>query len=143
MPAGDTMSRVPSSVMPMNPTLMFPNFLIAYGGEQRAPVVASNDVRGEELEVGAAEMAAVALACAGGVGRVAAAVLHAQQLGPPSSNSWLPTALRSRPILFIASMVGSSWKAAESSGLAPMRSPAETTSEFGLVARISRMWLAR
>ncbi len=27
MPAGDTMSRVPSSVMPMNPTLMFPNFL--------------------------------------------------------------------------------------------------------------------
>ena len=34
----------------------------------------------------------------------------------PSSNSWLPTLAICRPILFMASMVGSSWKAAESSG---------------------------
>ncbi len=45
--------------------------------------------------------------------------------------------------MFIASIVGSSWNAAESSGLAPIRSPAETTSEFGLAARSVRMWLAR
>ncbi len=29
MPDGETMSGVPSSVIPMKPTLMFPNFLIA------------------------------------------------------------------------------------------------------------------
>ena len=36
--------------------------------------------------------------------------------------------------MFIASIVGSSWKSAESNGLAPMRSPAATTSVFLLVA---------
>jgi hypothetical protein len=40
----------------------------------------------------------------------------------------LPTELTSSPSLFIDSMVGSSWKAAESSGVAPMRSPAATVS---------------
>ena len=39
---------------------------------------------------------------------------------------------------FIASIVGSSWKIAETSGVAPIRSPADTNSEFGLVARRSR-----
>ena len=29
MPDGETMSGVPSSVMPMKPTLMLPNFLMA------------------------------------------------------------------------------------------------------------------
>ena len=46
----------------------------------------------------------------------------------PSSNSWLPTLLTSRPSRFIASMVGSSWKRPESSGDAPIRSPAATVS---------------
>jgi hypothetical protein len=57
----------------------------------------------------------------------------------PSSNSWLPTALKSRPARFIASIVGSSWKKAETSGLAPIRSPAETTTVFGLAARAAAM----
>ena len=62
----------------------------------------------------------------------------------PSSNSWLPTALTSRPISFIASMVGSSWNRADSSGLAPMRSPADTTTVFsGLVASRFATWVAR
>ena len=46
----------------------------------------------------------------------------------PSSNSWLPTEATSRPILFMASIVGSSWNAADSSGVAPIRSPAATVS---------------
>ena len=53
----------------------------------------------------------------------------------PSSNSWLPTEDTSRPIRFMAVMVGSSWKAAESSGLAPMRSPAATVSGVAPAAR--------
>ncbi len=44
----------------------------------------------------------------------------------PSSNSWLPTAFMSRPKRFAASIVGSSWKRPERSGLAPIRSPADT-----------------
>ena len=44
----------------------------------------------------------------------------------PSSNSWLPTLAICSPIRFIAMMVGSSWNAADSSGVAPMRSPAAT-----------------
>ena len=53
----------------------------------------------------------------------------------PSSNSWLPTAVTSSPRRFIASIVGSSWNSADTSGLAPIRSPAETTSvRCGFVA---------
>jgi peptidyl-prolyl cis-trans isomerase D len=47
----------------------------------------------------------------------------------PLSNSWLPTALRSRPTRFIAAIVGSSRKAPETRGEAPIRSPAETVIE--------------
>ena len=39
---------------------------------------------------------------------------------------------------FIASIVGSSWKIADTSGVAPIRSPAETNNVFGFVAR--RSW---
>jgi hypothetical protein len=42
-----------------------------------------------------------------------------------------------------ASMVGSSWNAAEINGEAPIRSPAETNSVFGLVASSIRTWVAR
>ena len=53
----------------------------------------------------------------------------------PSSNSWLPTEATCRPILFMASMVGSSWNAAESSGEAPIRSPAATVIGVAPAAR--------
>ncbi len=46
----------------------------------------------------------------------------------PSSNSWLPTELICRPTWLSASIDGSSWKAALTSGLAPTRSPAPTVS---------------
>ena len=45
----------------------------------------------------------------------------------PSSNSWLPTEVIARPTRFSASTVGSSWNAADRSGVAPMLSPAATT----------------
>jgi hypothetical protein len=45
--------------------------------------------------------------------------------------------------LFIASIVGSSWKSADSSGEAPIRSPAETTSVLRFVAALARMCVAR
>ncbi len=38
--------------------------------------------------------------------------------------------MKSSPIRFMASMVGSSWKRADIRGDAPMRSPAETNTEF-------------
>ncbi len=43
----------------------------------------------------------------------------------------------------MASIVGSSWNSADSSGLAPIRSPAATVSEFGFCWRSVRSWLAR
>jgi hypothetical protein len=56
----------------------------------------------------------------------------------PSSNSWLPTPATSRPSAFIASIVGSSWNSALTSGLAPIRSPAETTKLRPAAAASSR-----
>jgi len=61
----------------------------------------------------------------------------------PSSNSWLPTALMSRPRAFIASIVGSSWNSAEVSGLAPIRSPADTVSVLRFRRWYSRREVAR
>ena len=65
----------------------------------------------------------------------------------PSSNSWLPTEAASRPIPFSASIVGSSWNAADSSGEAPIRSPAATVTEScplaAAAARRSFRWVAR
>jgi hypothetical protein len=46
------------------------------------------------------------------------------------SNSWLPTALNSSPILLSVSTAGSSKNRAEISGDAPMKSPAPTTTLF-------------
>ena len=105
------------------------------GREQRLARVATDDVGGEEPEVRAVEAPVRVLAVpAVSVGWQPPYCIRSSSASP-SSNSWLPTALRSSPIWFIASIVGSSWNAAESSGLAPIRSPAETTSEFGFVAR--------
>ena len=53
----------------------------------------------------------------------------------PRSKSWLPTPSKSSPRRFIASTVGSSWNRFDRSGLAPVRSPAETTTVFGSAAR--------
>ena len=53
----------------------------------------------------------------------------------PSSKSWLPTPSKSSPRLFIASIVGSSCRRPERIGLAPIMSPALTTTVFGFSAR--------
>ena len=49
----------------------------------------------------------------------------------------------STPIALNASIVGSSWKRPETSGLAPMLSPAETTSVLRFWARSALMCVAR
>src|SRR5215218_10792699 len=61
----------------------------------------------------------------------------------PSSNSWFPTPWTSVPQRFIASMVGSSWKSADTSGLAPIASPAATTSVFVFAIRSCLMCVAK
>ena len=63
---------------------------------------------------------------------MAAAALQPQQLGGALVELVVADRVEVEPESFIASIVGSSWKSAESSGLAPIRSPAETTSVFGL-----------
>ena len=83
---------------------------------------------GEVLEPGAGEAARLAaLRYRAGSRRFASAAVPRC----PSSNSWLPTALASRPISESDSMVGSSCRMPESSGLAPIRSPAATKTELG------------
>ena len=50
----------------------------------------------------------------------------------PLSNSWLPTALNSRPMRLSVSTEGSSKNSEEISGEAPIESPAPTTTVSGL-----------
>ena len=69
----------------------------------------------------------------------AAARLHPHQLAPALVELVVADAGDLRPILFIASIVGSSWNAADSSGVAPIRSPAATVT----VCRSLRPWPAR
>ncbi len=52
----------------------------------------------------------------------------------PRSNSWLPTELKSTPIRFIASIVGSSRNSADTSGDAPIMSPDDVMTWFGFCA---------
>ena len=63
--------------------------------------------------------------------------------GTPSSNSWLPTPLTSIPIELRDSIVGSSWNSAETSGLAPIMSPAPTVIVFVFCVRRSLIHVAR
>ena len=63
----------------------------------------------------------------------AATVLHPQQLAPALVELVVADAGDSRPILFIASMVGSSWKARREQRLAPIRSPAATVTRAACV----------
>ena len=76
MPLALTICGVPSSVSPMKPILAPPRSADLVGREDRLARVLVDDVGGEELEVGAGEAVAVLAA----IDRVAAAVLHAQQL---------------------------------------------------------------
>ena len=99
-----------------------------------------DDVRGEVLEVGAGEAVAVLAAVDG----MAAAVLHAQELGDALVE--LVVARRpmtSSPSAFSASIVGSSWNSADTSGLAPIRSPAPTVIVLGFAVRRALMCVAR
>jgi hypothetical protein len=61
----------------------------------------------------------------------------------PLSNSWLPTAAICRPIRLSDSTDGSSRNSADSSGDAPIRSPAATTAWFGFSALAAAMAVAR
>ena len=108
------------------------------GREQRvAPVRVVEDVGGEEVEHGAEERRAVLAA----VDRVAAAesACAATRLALRRTRGCRHRSRRDRA-KFIASIVGSSWKSPERSGLAPIRSPALTMSVFcGLSA--SSCWI--
>src|SRR5262245_10807045 len=63
--------------------------------------------------------------------------------GTPSSNSWFPPPVTSSPSAFIASIAGSSWNSADTSGLAPMRSPAPTVIVLEFSSRSIFMCVAR
>ena len=83
-------------------------FQTQYGGSSGWRVLSSMTLRGEVREVGARERLRPGRSSrrSGGSRRSAGAPARPA----PSSNSWLPTAVTSRPSLFSASMVGSSWK---------------------------------
>ena len=72
-----------------------------------------------------------------------AAELHAEELCEPSSNSWFPTPETSSPSWLSASIEGSSWKRPETSGLAPIRSPAPTVIVFEFATRSDLMSVDR
>ena len=110
------------------------------GWKYGAPGPVVNDVGGQKLEVGALEGFAIDVVSLEGVGPPCCILNNS---AGPSSNSWLPTPLKSSPMRFIASMVGSSWKRAEIRGDAPMRSPAETNTEFSAPALAAAMLAAR
>ena len=77
------------------------------------------------------------------VDRMAAAVLHAQQLVNCLRRTRGCRPRSSMPIEFSASIVGSSWKSAETSGSPPIRSPAPTMSVLELAVRSDLMCVAR
>jgi hypothetical protein len=66
---------------------------------------------------------------------VAPARFQAQELVDVLVELVVAQPLRSNPIAFMATIVGSSWNAAESRGLPPTRSPAETVTEWLAPAR--------
>ena len=90
--------------------------------EDRLAGLLVRDVGGEVGEVGALELLALLVAAVARGGSRRSAGASARRA--PSSNSWLPTEVTSRSSLLSASMVGSSWKSPDSSGLAPTMSPA-------------------
>ncbi len=147
-PAAVTMSGVPFSVIPMKPIFAPFNVLDHVRREQRLAGVGAD--RRWPTRNGKSAPAEGALAAGAAVGCLVPSALWRQppfcirsSSAEPSSNSWLPTLVTSRPRAFIASMVGSSWNAPDSSGLAPIRSPAATVSEWSCPARAWARWVAR
>src|SRR3954469_8969118 len=134
-----TICGVPSSVSPMNASLTPSKRLMTYRGKSMRPL----DSR-TTFALRNRKSAPVKLQFGrGSSGRQPPFCMHSSS-SAPSSNSWLPTELTSRPRSFIASIVGSSWNSAESRGLAPMRSPADTTTvRRGLRASSALTWVAR
>ena len=93
-PAGVTISGVPSSVTPMNATLIAaPNSGSRTAGAAGSASVSSMTFAARYWKNAPPNGVAVLAAVDG----MAAAVLHPEQLGVPSSNSWLPTPMTSRP----------------------------------------------
>ena len=119
MPAGFTMDGVPSRVMPTSrPSRRRP------AGSCRARMIGVatglvDDVRGEHRVLRTGEAVAVLAPSMGWQ----PPFWRRRSSATPSSNSWLPTLVTSRPSLFISSTTGSSWKAALTSGAPPTRSP--------------------
>lgn len=144
-PAGVTMLGVPLSVMPMNAT-----FTVAPSLVKLLMPVAGNSVVPSVFTVLAARKPKLAPGKALFTRQGSSGVFLAQP--PffmrrssvwPLSNSWLPTALKSIFIAFTASMVGSSRNSADTSGEAPIMSPAETTALFSFFALSDAMAEAR
>ena len=122
------------------------NVLMPYGGSSVWPVDVADDVGRQPLELRAFERHRRARPRRRGScsGRRAPFVIlqppfcRRSSSAKPLSNSWLPTALNSRPMRFSVSTDGSSKNSAEISGDAPMKSPAPTTTLFGFSALASR-----
>ena len=112
----------------MKPTFLPWNRRIAYGGKNGLPVRVSITLADRNLKLAPAKPVP---SWQPSVGWQPPFCIRLSSFSP-SSNSWLPTEVRPSPSRFIASIVGSSWKSAESSGLAPIRSPAATTSAVAM-----------
>ena len=149
MPDLVTMFGVSSSVIPMNPTGTPSYSLTATLGKTVSPVSSWNTLaerywKSAPAKVWSGQEFWLFAPSPSGMQPPSCMRTSSRQ---PSSNSWLPTLLMSRPISFIASMVGSSWNAAESSGVAPIRSPAATVTECrpsaAAEARSAFRWVAR
>ena len=121
---GEISSGVPSSVMPMNPIRSPPTLRITYGGKIGLPVRRLMTLAARNGNFAPLNGVPSAQPSTGWQ----PPFCRRRSSFAPSSNSWLPTAATSSPILFIASIAGSSWNSDDSSGLPPTVSPAATTS---------------
>ena len=141
-PVGVTMPGVAFSVMPMKATGTPLKRLDAVGRQQRAAGGGDDDVGRQPLELRALEghrRADLRALAAVRIGHAVASSLQPPRCrrsssAEPLSNSWLPTALNSRPMRFSVSTAGSSWNSDEISGDAPIMSPAPTTTFSGFCA---------
>src|SRR3954447_10443867 len=147
-----TMFGVFSSVMAMNATFCPPSKdLIVYGANSVFCVFSKNTFAERYLNLAPLNGCFGSgqefwLFCPSPSGRQPPDCIRSNSC-QPSSNSWLPTDAASSPIPFSASIVGSSWNAADNSGEAPIRSPAATVTEScpfaSAAARRSFRWVAR
>ena len=140
-PLGLTMVGVPCSVMPMKATFTPLKVLMPAAGSSVRPVAVSKTLAESHLNLapsnvpGAAEPRPLQLFGSGlPLVILQPPVCRRRSSTAPLSNSWLPTALNSTPILFSVSIAGSSKNRADTSGEAPMKSPAPTTTLSGFCA---------